>query len=66
MAAHRVSYRAAVTWIAENDDTAWLDDDEPILSVTASMVADLFDKTEVQITGDLRRALKTRNGSESR
>lgn len=64
MSAHRVSYRAAVAWIAEIDDTTWLDDEGPILSVTASMVAYLFDKTDGQIIGDLRRALKKRSKAQ--
>ena len=48
-------------WIAANDDTAWLTDvldDDVIRSVTASLVADLFGRTEDEISRDLTRELK--------
>lgn len=52
------SYRQAITWIAQNDDTEWVND-APYVgpSVTASLVADLFGKTDEQVVADLRRAL---------
>jgi hypothetical protein len=53
------SYRDAIDWIALNDDTDFLDDTEvDALSVTASMVADLWGKDEKTVKADLRRALK--------
>jgi hypothetical protein len=58
----RVSYRAAIAWIAANDDTEWLQDAEPIPSVTASMVADLFGKSSHQVEADLRRAVAKKGG----
>ena len=48
-------------WIAANNDTAWLTnalDDDVIPSVTASLVADLFGRTEDEINRDLTRELK--------
>ena len=54
------SYSCAIQWIADNDDTGWLNDpaDELIPSVTATLVADLFGRTTDQVTADLRRAVR--------
>lgn len=52
-------YRDAIGWIAYNDDNEWLDSGR--ISVAAAMVADLFNKTDEQVTADLRRALKRRS-----
>lgn len=53
------SYKAAIQWIAEEDDTDFLDDpcDDSMMSVTASMVADLFNKDHDTVRKDLRKAL---------
>jgi hypothetical protein len=58
------SYREAVAWIAGNDGTEWLgdgfqqlDSDMPVLSVTAALVADIFDVTEEKLIADLRSAI---------
>lgn len=51
---HLASYKAAVRWIAENDDTDWLDDNVGGMSVTACMVSDLFDRNEETVTKDIR------------
>jgi hypothetical protein len=63
----RPSYRAAIEWIAENDDTTWLDPEEwftdihgerePPYSVTAVLVADLFDVPPLRVAKDLQRKL---------
>lgn len=58
----RASYRDAIRWIAENDDVEWLEDDDPIPSVTAVLVADLFDVEVDRVTGDLRKAVKKSRG----
>jgi hypothetical protein len=50
-------YREAVYWIAHNDDTEWIRDEEGIVSVTAVLVCDLFDVAEDKLRADLRRAL---------
>jgi hypothetical protein len=50
-------YTEAIRWIAENDDTEWLDDEPCVESVTAAMVADIFGKTVAQVTADLRKAV---------
>lgn len=60
----RPGYREAIEWIAGNDDCYWLADESPIISVTASMVRDLFDVTDAKLFADLRRACK-RNGHEA-
>lgn len=52
------SYQAAIEWIAQNDDTAWLDDEETgSPSVTLVLVADVFGRTDEEATADLRRAV---------
>ncbi len=53
----RPSYKMAIQWIAENDDTFFLESDDPI-SVTAAFVADLWNKTDQQVCTDIRKALK--------
>lgn len=57
----RPSFRAAITWIAENDDTDWVGssrgEDEP-LSVTAALVADLFGADDDRVANAIRRKLK--------
>lgn len=54
-------YKDAIQWMADNDDTDWVehdaDDAAGTESVTASLVADLFDKTADQVRADLRHAL---------
>ena len=56
----RPGYREAIRWIIDNDDNEWLDDDNdpiaPIISVTAALVADLFDVETSRIIRDLRKA----------
>lgn len=54
----RASYRDAVRWMVYNDDTEWTHDEEPIISVTAALVADMFDVEQDKIISDIRRALK--------
>ena len=56
----RPSYRRALRWIVENDDTEWLSDEggDVTLSVTAALVADLFGLTDEKVDKDLRRELK--------
>lgn len=50
-------YADAIRWIISNDDTEWLDADASTAmgteSVTACLVADLFDKTEPEVRRDL-------------
>jgi hypothetical protein len=53
----RPGYREAIEWIACNDDNEWLHDKEPIISVTAAMVADLYDVDHSRLFADLRRKL---------
>jgi hypothetical protein len=54
----RPGYREAVEWLAGNDDCYWLADDEPIPSVSACLIRDLFDAEETKLYADIRRALK--------
>ena len=53
----RASYRDAIRWIVDNDDTEWLDEDHGIINITASLVADLFDVKHDRLIADLRREL---------
>lgn len=57
----RPGYREAIEWLAGNDDCYWLGDYDalgPILSVSASMVRDLYDVTDDRLIADLKKALK--------
>jgi len=51
------SYKSAIEWIAYEDDTEFVKDDEPTLSVTATMVADLWHKDHAQVVKDIKAAL---------
>lgn len=51
-------YRLAVRWIAANDDNEWLREAELHQSITASLVADIFDKTPGQVRADLISELR--------
>ncbi len=54
------AYGTAIAWIVMNDDTDWLsaEGEDLILSVSASLVADVFARTEQEIVRDLRAAMK--------
>ena len=61
----RASYREAIRWIAENDDTEFMDKyaemkDAVIESVTVAIVVDIFDVERARVLADLNRALKKR------
>jgi hypothetical protein len=60
----RPGYREAIFWIAANDDTEWLRDEDPILSVTAALVQDLFGAETGRLITDLRRAVAKREASD--
>jgi hypothetical protein len=40
-----MTYDQALRWLIDNDDCSWLDDDEPSPSVTAILVADIYNAT---------------------
>lgn len=52
-----IPYADAVRWMVLNDDTHWARDEEPIISVTACLVADIYARTNEEVIADLRRAL---------
>lgn len=52
----RPGYREAIEWLAGNDDCYWLNDDEPMISVTAALVRDLWDVEDKRLIADLRKA----------
>lgn len=51
-------YQDAIAWIVYNDDIEWLDEEKPesIISVTACLVADLFNKEHPVVIADLKKA----------
>ncbi len=51
------SYRQAIQWMVENDDTEWVSNGDP-QSVTAALVADLFSKSDEQVRRDIFKALQ--------
>lgn len=53
--ANRPSYRRALDWIIENDDTCFLDDEDATISVTGALVADMFGKDDETVIRDLKR-----------
>lgn len=60
----RMGYKASLQWLIYNDDCHWLDDEHGSISVTTAFVADMFDKTDEQITADLRKARDKKNQNE--
>ena len=59
------AYGTAITWIVMNDDNDWLagEGEDLSLSVAASLVADVFARTEEEIVRDLRAAMKRFEGT---
>jgi len=53
----RKGYRFAIQWLALNDDCEWVETDWG-LSVTASLVADLFNVDDEKVRTDLLREIK--------
>ena len=56
------SYRNAVEFMVWNDDTEWATEEAPSLSVAASLVAYVFERSNEEVTRDVlaerqRRAL---------
>lgn len=57
------SFRAAIKWLADNDDCEWLEarqfeDGTLPMSVSALLIVDLFGATEERVIKSLRRALE--------
>jgi len=58
--ARAIPYMAAVQWLVDNDDTSFIHDGEhPPLSVSASLVADIYGKTDSEVLAALRRVEPT-------
>lgn len=53
----RPSFRAAIEWMARNDDNEWVWDDEPVMSIAAWLVADLFGAEQERVIKSLRAKL---------
>lgn len=58
-------YRSAIEWIAEIDDTEFLEDPNSAMSVTATLVADLWGKTDEQVRADLMAAKRRQAAKRS-
>lgn len=50
-------YSDAIRWIASYDDTEWVTESPEIPSVSACLVADIFNKTEKQVREDIEKEL---------
>ena len=48
-----IPYKQAIEWMIRNDDTDFLDDENGCLSVTGSIVADIYGKLSVEVWEDL-------------
>lgn len=49
------SYKQAIKWMVDNDDTDWVEADPQ--SVAAALVADLFGRTDLQVRLDIIKEL---------
>lgn len=47
------TYKQALAWLAANDDCTWTGDAKPSLSVGASLLMEIYDKTRGQVINDL-------------
>lgn len=56
----RPSYRAAVQWITDNDDTEDLMERDDIHPVSVCLVADLFGKTDTEVASAVRQLVLKR------
>lgn len=50
-------YKDAIFWIIANDDTEWLGEPKPVISMSAELVQYLFRKFEYELIADLRAEL---------
>lgn len=51
------SYSEALEWIALNDDTEWLEEDNGHVSVSLCLVADVFGREREEAVRDLRKVV---------
>lgn len=51
--ARAIPYKQALRWIIDNDDTDWLGSRQDFPSVTAHLVADIYDKDIEEVAKDL-------------
>lgn len=58
-----IGYRAAIQWIIDNDDTEWIKDPNGYMSVTATMVADIYGKDDQRVRKDLKRAMEKKEAA---
>lgn len=56
----RPSYKEAIDWVVDNDDTEFLKEESPIPSVTTHLIADMFGATTEKVIKDLLATQKRR------
>lgn len=61
MSRRALSYRAALQWLADNDDTSDIDDAEAPPLISWCLVADIYGRTTSEIIADLRKLLAKGN-----
>jgi hypothetical protein len=54
-----LGYKAALDWLVANDDNDWVES-RGYLSVTASLVADIYGKSDDKVRQDLEKRLASR------
>lgn len=64
MAGRKLGYRAALAWIARNDDTEWLAYNDAAPSVALLLVADIFGMDVDKAARDLRRAIEKESNND--
>lgn len=48
-------YRDALDWMLDNDDVSFIEEEDPAISVTGAIVADIYDRTIEEVIADLRK-----------
>jgi hypothetical protein len=48
-------YRDALDWMLDNDDVSFVEEEDPAISVTGAIVADIYDRTNEEVIEDLRK-----------
>lgn len=60
-----IRYSLAIEWVCLNDCTEWLRGAYGSISVTACLVADIYGKTDEQVTADMKKWFERKNKEAS-